>query len=422
MTRWPCTSPPSTCGSAYRNSSHAVSTQTRSASVHGVGHARRRTRRRAARGGRSPCPAGRRPAPAAPVRASVRVTASAGESRTSSVPGLKRGAQHRDPQPGQVRAGRAVRAAEQLGGELDDPAAAALVDQVDLVQEAQRLAGAELLRPGLERADVLGQAGAAEADAGAEELLADPVVVADRPGELADVGAGGLADLGHRVDEGDLGGQEGVRGHLDQLGGGEVGDHDRHLAVLGHGEVEDALVRGEEHRVRPRALHAEDQAVGAQHVLDGEALLQELRAPGDLDAEVGRGVLLDQLLDPLGRADRHGRLADDERLAGQMRHQRGDRRLHVAQVGAQAVAALRGADADEVHVAELGRLAVVGGEAQPPGGQVAAQHLVQAGLVDGHLAGGRAWRSWLRRRRSRAPRSRARRSRWRRSRRGSPCR
>ena len=143
---------------------------------------------------------------------------------------------------------------------------------------------------------------------------------------------------------------------LDQLGGGEVGDHDRDLAVLVDGQVEDALVRGEEHRVRPRALHAEDEPVGAQHVLDREALLQELGAPGDLDAELGRGVLADELLDPLGGADRHGRLADDQRLAGQVRRERGDRGLDVAQVGAHAVVALRRADADEVDVAELGRL------------------------------------------------------------------
>ena len=106
-------------------------------------------------------------------------------------------------------------------------AAAAHVDRVDLAQEGQRLVGAELAGAGHEGADVLGQAAAAEADPGAQELAADAVVVADRLGQLVDVAAGGLADLGHRVDEGDLGGEEGVRGDLDQLGGREVGDHER---------------------------------------------------------------------------------------------------------------------------------------------------------------------------------------------------
>ena len=116
-----------------------------------------------------------------------------------------------------------------------------------------------------------------------------------------------------------------------------------HLAVLGGGQVEDALVGGVEHAVGPLALDADDDPVGSQHVLDGEALLEELRAPRHLDAQVGGGVLADQLLDPLGGADRHGRLADDQRLAGQVLGQAGDRRLDVRQVGAHAVGALRGA-------------------------------------------------------------------------------
>ena len=82
-------------------------------------------------------------------------------------------------------------------------------------------------------------------------------------------------------------------------------------------------------------------------------------------------MLADELLDPLGGADRHGRLADDQRLAAQVRRQAGDRRLDVRQVGAHAVGALGGADADEVDVTEVGGLLDVGGEPQPAGGEVA---------------------------------------------------
>ena len=85
----------------------------------------------------------------------------------------------------------------------------------------------ELFGASRERPDVLRQAAAAEADAGAEEAAADAGVVADRVGELGDVGAGDLGDLGHRVDERDLGREERVRGDLDELGGGEVGDDER---------------------------------------------------------------------------------------------------------------------------------------------------------------------------------------------------
>ena len=138
----------------------------------------------------------------------------------SSLFGLERRPEHGDPAPDD-------RAAADLAGEVDHPDPAAHVDRVDLAQEGQRLVGAQLAGPGHEGADVLGQAAAAEAEAGVEEPAADPGVVADRVGELRDVGAAGLADLGHRVDERDLGGQERVRRDLDQLGGRVVGDDQR---------------------------------------------------------------------------------------------------------------------------------------------------------------------------------------------------
>ena len=76
------------------------------------------------------------------------------------------------------------RAAEGLDDELDGAVAAADVDRVDLAQERDRLAAAELLGAGREGADVFGQAPAAEADAGAEEPAADAGVVSDGVGEL----------------------------------------------------------------------------------------------------------------------------------------------------------------------------------------------------------------------------------------------
>ena len=88
-----------------------------------------------------------------------------------------------------------------------------------------------------------------------------------------------------------------------------------------------------------------------------------------------------------GGADRHGRLADDHRGAPQPRHQRVDHGVHVAQVGAVFALLLRGSDAEEVHVGELGRLVVVGGEPQPAGSEVVAQHLPQARLVERNVAG-----------------------------------
>ena len=49
------------------------------------------------------------------------------------------------------------------------------------------------------------------------------VVEAHAAGDLGDVGADLLADVGDLVDEGDLRRQEGVGGELDHLGAGHVG-------------------------------------------------------------------------------------------------------------------------------------------------------------------------------------------------------
>ena len=103
-------------------------------------------------------------------------TLSAGESRTSSVFGLKAA-----PRTATLRA--QDRAAEQLPDQVDHAGAAAHVDLVDLAQEVQRLVRAELAGAGGEGADVLGQAAAAEAEAGAQELAADALVVGQRLGE-----------------------------------------------------------------------------------------------------------------------------------------------------------------------------------------------------------------------------------------------
>ena len=98
------------------------------------------------------------------------------------------------------------------------------VDRVDLLEERQRLAAAELLGARGERPDVLRQASAAEAHARVQEPPADPRVVADGVGERRDIRTGRIGDLGHRVDEADLRGEERVRRDLHELGGGVVGD------------------------------------------------------------------------------------------------------------------------------------------------------------------------------------------------------
>jgi hypothetical protein len=69
-----------------------------------------------------------------------------------------------------------------------------------------------------------------------------------------------------------------------------------------------------------------------------------------------------------------------------VRRERGERGVHVRQVGGGAAPLLRGAHAHEVDVAELPDLREVGGEAKPSGVQVLAQQRFQARLEERRLA------------------------------------
>ncbi len=96
---------------------------------------------------------------------------------------LERRTEDADPLAGEI-------AADLLAGQVDHPGAATLVDRVDLAQEPDRLVDAEFVGAGHERADVLGQAAAAEAETGVQEAAADPRVEGKCRGKLGDVGAG----------------------------------------------------------------------------------------------------------------------------------------------------------------------------------------------------------------------------------------
>ena len=149
-----------------------------------------------------------------PSASSISTSSIAGDSRMSSVSPLK--ARPRTPRRLPRRVHRAERTLVRKRFFWLD------VDLFDLGEEAE--VDAELLGDGAEGGDILGEAGAAVADAGAQETGADAAVQAHAARDLLDVGVGGLAEVGDGVDEGDLQREEGVRGVLDDLGalgGGE---------------------------------------------------------------------------------------------------------------------------------------------------------------------------------------------------------
>ncbi len=132
----------------------------------------------------------------------------------------------------------------------------------------------QFTRSRAESPDVLGEAASSEAKAGVEELPADAFVDPDRVRERADVGSGGVAHVRHRVDEGDLGGEEGVCCDLDELRRGEVG-HEEGGSAFDDGSVDppNELLDA----ARTARIDTENDSVRGQGVTHREPLSQELR-------------------------------------------------------------------------------------------------------------------------------------------------
>ena len=135
-----------------------------------------------------------------------------------------------------------------------------------------------------QRQRVLGKAGAAEAGAGMQKLAADAVVEADAAGDLLHVGADLFGEIGDLVDEGDLGGEEGVGRVFDQLRRAPLGEQDRRPVEI------ERPVELAHHVARALVGAADHDAIGMLEVADGGALAQELRI-GD-HREVGFGPCL----------------------------------------------------------------------------------------------------------------------------------
>ena len=220
----------------------------------------------------------------------------------------------------------------------------------------------------LERRRIFWKTRAPEAEAGVEEAWADSRVESHSAGHLGHIGADALADVGDLVDERDLRRQERVRGELDHLGGGDVGD--------------DALAaeRGVERLKRSGGLlvagiGADDDAIGVHEVADGGALLEELgagdvREPGVLAADRRPGPGRDGAL-------HHQRVLA---LGGQLVDHRADpREVGVAGVGR------RGVDAAEQELGAVEDLVHRRREREPLG--VTGDEVGEPRLVDRNVAG-----------------------------------
>ena len=248
-----------------------------------------------------------------------------------------------------------------------------LLDGGDQLQWLTRLR-----RDTLQCLHVLWEAGAAEAGARVQELVADARIGADAAAHLLDVGAERLGQVGHFVHEGDARGEHRVGGVLGELGRAHA-HHDDALAVPLERRVE-----APQHGDGPLIVRADDDAVGAHEVLDRGAFLEEFRVrdDGEIAAEMALLLLLDdRLLHLVGGADRHGGLRHHHLVALHVAADGARGGDHVLQIG-RAVLARRGAHREKLQLAVRHARGDVGREAQPPGLLVALHDGLEAWLED----------------------------------------
>ena len=128
-----------------------------------------------------------------------------------------------------------------------------------------------------------------------------------------------------------------------------------------------------------------------QGVLDGEALAQELRVPGELEVGADRRdarltIRVSRAAVPTGTVD----LPTSRALRADARGERGEGGVDVAQVRGVRPGRCGVPTQRKWTSPNCAGLVEVGGEAQPAGGEGLVQLLGQAGLEERDLAGARA--------------------------------
>jgi hypothetical protein len=227
---------------------------------------------------------------------------------------------------------------------------------------------------------VLGKAGAAVAWAGVQKLRADPVVETDASGNLLHVRSDLFAQVGHLVDEGDLHGEKGVGGILDQLGRAPAGEQDRRLV-----EAQRAIQLGH-HRARAVVGETDDDTVGTLEILDRRTFAKEFGVGDHRDLGVRPGAT-DDRLDLVARPHRHRGFGDQDGEAGHEARDLFGGGVDVTQVGIAVAAARRRTHRDEDRVRLGHRRLGIGREEQPPLGDVAFDDRIETRLIDRHHAG-----------------------------------
>ena len=208
-------------------------------------------------------------------------------------------------------------------------------------------------------------------------MATDPRVETDGPRDGRHVHIQGVAEIGHDVDERDLGREKGVRRLLDEFGRRHAREDDR--------AVHAGLVELEEERPRPRAVGADHDPIRLEEIADRRALAEEFWIAGDIELALRSGQAPDRPLDPAGGPGRNGAFFDDQLVAVEQGRDRASDLLDLAKVRAP-VTPRRRPDADENDVGRAHRVLRPGREFEPARLEVGGEQLAEAGLMDSRLA------------------------------------
>ncbi len=138
-----------------------------------------------------------------------------------------------------------------------------------------------------------------------QEFLADTSIQTDPLGDLLDIGTNGFTQISNLVDEGDLHGQECVRGVFDQLGCAAIGEQDRRFID------EERAVKLAHEFLRALIICTHDHAVWNLEVLDCCTFAQEFRVGDNCKITVW-ALLANDRFYLVTSPDRNGRLGDDD--------------------------------------------------------------------------------------------------------------
>ena len=255
-----------------------------------------------------------------------------------------------------------------------------LIDLLDGLQNSHPIAA--LLGGADQRAHILREARASVAATRVEELLADARVGTNALAHHIHVGSHPLAQIGNIVHKRDARGEHRIGRVLGHLGRGNI--HKQHAEII----YQERAVELREELSCALALNAHHNSVGRHKILHGSALLQEFGIRRHIELHIhtpSLQLLADGLLGASGRTDGNGRFDDEERIALDEPSHLAGYGHHLTQVG-RAILVGRRTHGGEDHLHLRDALLERGGEAESACSHVAFDDLLQAGLIDGHLA------------------------------------